>query len=84
MPAAQNLRVKPQYPRCGMSRLSCEIYQARGKQSFEMFCPAVVLHHLPAVPSPKNPDSLIMCQNIRQQVESYTRRTPRNTINHIV
>ena len=68
MRAAQKLRVQPQYRRLGMSRLSCGIYQASGKQSFEMFCPTMVLHDPSALPSPNKPYSLTVCQNARQQV----------------
>ncbi len=70
MRAAQNLRVQPHYWKCGMSRLNCEIYRTRGKQSVDMFCPTMVLHDPSAVPFPSNSHSLIMYQDARQQAES--------------
>ena len=71
-------------PNHEMSRLSCENYRARGQQSFEMFCPVVVLHHPSAVPSPNNPYSLIMFQDVRQQAETFIRGTTRKTIDPIL
>ena len=67
-----------------MSRPSSEKDRARGKQSFEMLCRAMVLHHPSAVPSPNNPYSLMMCQNAQQQAETFNRRTTRKTVDSII